>query len=303
MRRYDDKNAKHNGDLRVFKLCKYEKRSPNRRLDIQRQTNHNGGLSTMRRQILTATLAIFALVSYSYAESCQMERLNARADAYLYDDFQLYEDDDACEKLKGRRCEEGENEKARLNYIKTFRTAPAHFARVCEALKKDMNNSKLQEKFFLYFPSNFYMFNSFFGVIGTDWHGYTAKVVYAPLIDTLDGDDNCIELFFKLNTIQKECIYEKMINIVQDASLRDEGGIPMFMNYSYDMILADLNRFISVLSKRSEKEQRDFWYLQFNLYDAPSKLSDNLEKIKTINKRSYDIMVSELKKAQANDVH
>jgi hypothetical protein len=110
-----------------------------------------------------------------------------------------------------------------------------------------MNNSKLQEKFFLYFPSNFYMFNSFFGyeVIGVNTLG-DGKKEYAP---------------------------------------------------AHYTILPD--RFISVLSKRSEKEQRDFWYLRFNLYDAPTNADVKpLEKIKTLNKRSYDIMISELKKSQ-----
>jgi hypothetical protein len=236
------------------------------------------------------------MLSCAQAASCQMERLNAR----VYNSKHSWLD--ICKEKGG--CEEREDEKGRWDYVKTFRTAPIYFASICAALQKDMNNSKLQKEFFLYFPSNFYMFNSFFGleVVGTETLD-DGKEIYAPLYYYKSDENSCVELFFKLNTIQKECVYEKAINIVQDAFLRDDVPITEIQVNLYIAISEDLNRFISVLSKRSEKEQRDFWYLQFRLYDVPPKLPEGLEKIKTINKRSYDIMIDELKKAQADDVH
>jgi hypothetical protein len=192
-----------------------------------------------------------------------------------------------------------------LVYIVTYRDGVTHFGGLCEKLKKDETNATLQKEFFLYFPSNFYMLNSYFGyeVVGVETLS-DGERVYASLHNK-EGFA-CIELFFKLNTIQKECVYEKAINVVQDAHLFNmfsDTGIAQFLNFLHQIMLKDLKSFVEVLSKRSEKEQRDFWYLEFGLYDAPLSVDDDLEKIKKINKRVYDIMVDELKKAQANDFH
>jgi hypothetical protein len=84
----------------------------------------------MRRLSQIASLIAFALVSCSYAESCQMERLNAR----VYDSKQSWYD--VCREQKSGWCEQAEDEKGRFHYIKTFRTALLTLPVSAKRLKK-----------------------------------------------------------------------------------------------------------------------------------------------------------------------
>jgi hypothetical protein len=220
----------------------------------------------MKRYIPILTIVLVALTLSMEAASCKMERLNAR----------IYHSEDSwteiCKEKGG--CKKGQDDKGRTGYIKTYRDGVTHFGGLCEKLKKDETNATLQKEFFLYFPSNSYMYKSYFGydIVGVETLE-DGERVYAPLHK--EGFA-CIELFFKLNTIQKECVYEKAIGIVQDANLYGSGSIDDFADFLDSAMYDDIKSFVEVLSKRSEKEQRDFWYLHFNLYDVPLSLNEGL---------------------------
>jgi hypothetical protein len=228
----------------------------------------------MKTRIIIA-IALLALASNLSGASCAMERLNAR----------LLTTDRS--KLLCETKPDGDEECK----LTPFPTPIAKFAGVCERLRKNPKDKALQKEFFLHFPSNYYMLRTYFGYEINATHEETQ----APLYYGEDRSDAaCVELFFQLDTIQKECLYEKIINIAQDGDPQEGGGTQDFTSFlnSYIIKQKELRDFISVLSKRSRKEQSDFWYYFFNSFEM-SSIPDYLQAIKTIDINARKIMLEE----------
>jgi hypothetical protein len=230
----------------------------------------------MKTRIIIAIALPIILASSLSGASCAMERLNARL--LTTDRSNLL-----CEtKPDG-------NEECKLT---PFPAPIAKFAGACERLREKPKDKALQKEFFLHFPSNYYMLRTYFGY---EVNAVLGELQKAPLFYGGDmRDAACVELFFRLDTIQKECLYEKIINIAQDGDPQEGGGTQDFTSFvdSYIMEQKELRDFIGVLSKRSRKEQGDFWYYFFNSFEM-SLIPNYLQEIKKFDINAHKIMLEE----------
>lgn len=172
-------------------------------------------------------------------------------------------------------------------------------------LKNNPNDIVLQKKYFMLFPKDFKQFMSYFGYSGEKDHYYGMYPdevhVYAPLYE--DYYDY-LNLFFELIYIEKKCIYQKTIDIMINGQFQKE-AVNIFVYTMRDFVTENQKTFINILSNRTDKEQKSFWYLYFDGPIPEKKLPKHLEDIKKLNENTYNIMVSALKQVQHDrgDVH
>jgi hypothetical protein len=159
----------------------------------------------------------------------------------------------------------------------------------------DQNNSQFQKEFFLHFPKDFATLDSYYGHENLP----NGKCRYMPMY-TKYGID-AYDIFFKLNTVQKECIYEKSINILQ-GGFDDYDTVGLFMVATKEAIQTDRDDFLLILSKRLNKEQYGFLYSLFSGYEGAPRdidLEKTLADLTTL-KKQYPVLYSNLRKAIKN---
>jgi hypothetical protein len=75
-------------------------------------------------------------------------------------------------------------------------------------------------------------------------------------------------------------------------------GVNYFKHGMQEKLKADIHVFCELLSKRSEKDIKSFWYFYF---DGPCPVKETLEELKIIKKidrKMYSLMEIALKEAQ-----
>ncbi|WP_324172515.1 hypothetical protein [Sulfurimonas sp.] len=162
-----------------------------------------------------------------------------------------------------------------------------------ENLEISKENLEYQKNYFINFPNTFNDFKMYLG-LRSDTFGFENNITESPLFNQ---HMSYIDLFFQLNKIQKECLYEKIINVFQNGHAQVD-AVNFFVYLTNGVMEENQRKFIKILSKRTDKEQKSFWYLYFDGPHPEKKLPKHLENIKKLNENTYSIMISALKQVQ-----
>ena len=124
-------------------------------------------------------------------------------------------------------------------------------------IKNKGHKNIYEEKFFHYFPSNFYEMNKLFG--------FSDSVGPGPLYDYPE----LIFIFYNLKTIPKDLYYEKYINICINGRWEADNISEGFG--LYDKLLQDTDVVLKVLSKKNKEEIKSIFKF---LFDGPVPYSE-----------------------------
>ena len=159
-------------------------------------------------------------------------------------------------------------------------------------LNSSPSTIKYEKEYFKTFPNSFVLLNSLFGYSDKEPMGPESRE--GPLYNEADL---YIEAFFKLNGIEKTQYYNRIIDICINGRWYAD-GVNYFRHGMKDMVKSDINLFSELLSKRTNKEIKGFWYFYLDEPYPPKKLPVELKKVKEINGRIYSLMELALKEVQ-----
>ncbi len=175
------------------------------------------------------------------------------------------------------------------------------FKKAYDDLKKTPNSLKAQEQYFIHFPSNFKIFSYLLGYYEKVHGEYSDNdlngIYYEAVFENMNSGLDMVHIFFKLDKIHQDRVYNKIIDIYQNAYWQSD-GFGIFMSAVKDMLERSdirLEEFIEVLSKRSANEQKEFWRVYFDTPVPMRKLTPSLKKIETLNPNMYKIMYESVK--------
>jgi hypothetical protein len=163
-----------------------------------------------------------------------------------------------------------------------------------QKLSASPHSAEYQQEYFEAFPNTFLLFNKLFG--------YSHK---EPLADSkydfnspLNREaESYVPAFFKLTEIEKTLYYNRMIDIsIKGRWYAD--GVNYFKMGMQEKFIADINVFCELLSKRSEKEIKSFWYFYFDSPAPLKKIPEELQIIKKIDHKMVPLMELALKEVQ-----
>ena len=161
-------------------------------------------------------------------------------------------------------------------------------------LSSNPNVVEFQEDYFNAFPNSFQIFNSLFGYSDKDPFGNETFV--SPLYKESEG---YIDVFFKLNKIEKTRYFNRIIDISINGRWYAD-GVSYFKHRMEEKINEDINLFSKLLIIRDDMEIQKFWYFYFDGPHPIKTLPDELQKVKEINGRLFLIMELALKEVQQN---
>ena len=75
-------------------------------------------------------------------------------------------------------------------------------------------------------------------------------------------------------------------------------GVGHFQHGMQEKLKSDTNLFLDLLSKRSDKDIKSFWYFYFDSPHPIKELPEELQKIKDSNSKIYSLMELALKEVQ-----
>ncbi len=170
------------------------------------------------------------------------------------------------------------------------------FKKSYDNLKKTPNNLKAQEQYFIHFPSNFKIFSYLLGYYEKVHGEYSDNdlngIYYEAVFENMNSSLDMVHIFFKLDKIHQDRVYNKIIDIYQNAYWQSD-GFGIFMSAVKSMLEKSdirLKEFIKVLSKRSTNEQKEFWRVYFDTPVPMRKLTPSLQNIETLNPNIYKNM-------------
>jgi hypothetical protein len=157
--------------------------------------------------------------------------------------------------------------------------------RVYQKLKLFPHNAKNQQMYFDVFPNTFTSLNCLFG--------YPLDFK-SPLEDS---SYDYIKMFFNLEVIEKTKYFNKMIDISIDGKW-DSDGVSYFMMGLYEKMESDVDIFVELLSKRTDRDIKSFWYFYLDTPAPNPEMPNELWVIEKKNSRVYQLMKASLKDVQ-----
>ena len=153
---------------------------------------------------------------------------------------------------------------------------------------------KYEQEYFEAFPNSFISFNHLFGYSDKEPLGEPTSDFDSPLYNEAYL---YVEAFFKLTGIPKTQYYNCMIDISINGRWYAD-GVNYFHHGMQDKLKLDTDVFLELLSKRSDKEIKDFWYFYFDSPHPAKELPEELQRIKQSESRIYSLMELALKEVQ-----
>ncbi|HAF28642.1 MAG TPA: hypothetical protein DCG75_06300 [Bacteroidales bacterium] len=163
-----------------------------------------------------------------------------------------------------------------------------------QKLSSSPYTAKYQQEYFEAFPNAFLLFNKLFGYSDKEPLGEPTSDFNSPLYNEAYL---YVEAFFKLTGIEKTLYYNRIINISINGRWYAD-GVSHFQHGMKEKVKADINVFCELLSKRSEKEIKSFWYFYFDSPHPIKEIPEELQKIKEIDSKIFPLMVLALKEVQ-----
>jgi hypothetical protein len=151
---------------------------------------------------------------------------------------------------------------------------------------------KYQQEYFEAFPNSFTLFNSLFGY--TDKEPMGAEYKPCPLTDQAHV---YVEAFFKLDGIKKIVYYNRIIEISVNGRWYAD-GVSYFQHGMANKFKLDTNLFLELLSKRSDKDVKSFWYFYFDGPHPVKEIPEEVQKVKEINSHIFVLIELALNEVQ-----
>ncbi len=159
-------------------------------------------------------------------------------------------------------------------------------------------SKKLQEMYFQAFPKNFFELNGLFGYksLGLDEEEkkYPKSLKQKMYFYNCSYGEKYLDTFFNLDAIKQDKFFNRLIDIGSEGSYQAD-LITIYAHGQNKKIKKNLKNFCKVLSKRSDKVIEGFWFFYFDGYHPPKKIPEDLQKVKNINPRIYQLMEKALK--------
>ncbi|HKK83682.1 MAG TPA: hypothetical protein VJ958_05580 [Atribacterota bacterium] len=157
-------------------------------------------------------------------------------------------------------------------------------------LKGESSNTA-KKMFFNEFPDSFSELKEIYG-----YDEEKDTLILGYLYDS--SFQHIYKLFRELDTvIEKKDYYKKLIFISKDGYWQSD-GVAIFQRVLQDKIKENLKLTCSLLSPMSDSEIISFWYFYFDGPSPVEKVPEDLEEVKQINKRIYNLLNEGLKKVQ-----
>ncbi len=162
---------------------------------------------------------------------------------------------------------------------------------------KGKKSKKLQKMYFQAFPKNFFELNGLFGYesLGLDEAKKYPKSLKQKLyFYHCSHGKKYIDTFFNLDAIKQDKFFNRLIDIGYEGTWEAD-LITEYLLYQREKVKKNLKKFCKVLSKRSDKVIEGFWFFYFDGHHPPKKIPEDLQKVKNINPRIYQLMEKALK--------
>ena len=153
-----------------------------------------------------------------------------------------------------------------------------------DSLVKFPDNLDYQKRYFLMFPNNFEQFNNLFGVSVEEPFDSSRKygIFYSEA-------NSYIDCFFNLNSISKELLYRKIINICNNGRWYADVFSYFQFRLKGEMKL-NVPLFVKLLGTTSKENSYGFWKFYFDCLHPDLQLPDYLLSVKEQNSEIYKIM-------------
>ncbi len=138
-----------------------------------------------------------------------------------------------------------------------------------------------QKKFFAEFPNTFKQLNELYG---DDINTGGVAILYEEAVNHIE------ELFNNLNSINDTLYYRKIVRIAKGGHW-DADAINYFQHGLRNRVESKPGLTVYLLQSMNEKEVESFWYFYFDGPHPKKRISESLQKIKSIDVSIYDIML------------
>lgn len=165
-----------------------------------------------------------------------------------------------------------------------------------QKLSSSPSKLEYQQEYFDFFPSTFTTFNNLFGYSNNDPWGNSINDFSSPLYNEAE---TYIFTFFSLDRIDKVLFYNRIINISINGRWYAD-GVNYFKHNLEDTIKKNKDYFFTILSKRSDKEIKSFWYFYFDGPHPINTFPTEFDEVKVKDTRMYTLMVESLKSVNQN---
>jgi hypothetical protein len=153
---------------------------------------------------------------------------------------------------------------------------------------------KYQQEYFDAFPNSFELFNHLFGYTDKEPLGEPNNDFNSPLKNEAEL---FVPIFFTLNGIERTKYCNRIIDVSINARWYAD-GVNYFQHGMQEKVKTDLSLFLELLSKRSEKEAKNFWYFYFDSPHPIKEMPEELQKVKEIDSKMFPLIELALKEVQ-----
>lgn len=156
----------------------------------------------------------------------------------------------------------------------------------------DSDRRYYDHQFFEIFPKSFGRFDSLYG-----YHPDNKNLGVL-----LYESDNHIDLLYQTSTVPKEVRLQKIINIAFCGKW-DADAIGYFQHRLRESVLSNLTCSLNILRKYSDQNIKGFWHFYFDGPHPVEKIPHDLEKVKSLNDRIYQLMKEAHQQVLRNNKH
>ncbi len=146
------------------------------------------------------------------------------------------------------------------------------------------SNRVYEKEFFKEFPKSFKELNSLYG-----FDKDTPSILYYK------AEDHILRFFSTMGAVSDTVFFRKIIAIAIDAHW-DADAINYFQNRLREQIIKRSGLAFYLLRKMSPKDVQSFWFFYLDGSHPEKEMPKELQSIKTIDKRIYDLCVAAHKK-------
>jgi hypothetical protein len=139
-----------------------------------------------------------------------------------------------------------------------------------------------KQQFFDEFPNTFKQLN--------ELYGDDSDIHHKPALLIGQAQPHILNLFNEINTVNDTLYYKKLVSISIGGQW-DADGVNFFQHGLISKVLNNPELTVDILKNMADNRIQSFWYFYFDSPHPEKQIPEQLQKIKSIDTKIYNLMV------------